>query len=67
MSGKSANVHMRMTPALKENLLAESKRMNIDLSALISMVMSEWLEGRRPPSNVTTTQPHQAAESEHHD
>lgn len=64
--GKSAHVHMRMTPALKESLEQQAKRMHIDLSALISMVLSEWLETRKPaPKNGTTTnEPHEAAARE---
>lgn len=49
MAGKSEHLHMRVAPELKERLTNEAKRMHVDVSALVSMVLSDWLEKRQPP------------------
>lgn len=40
---KSDTLHMRIDPELKTSLRREARRRSIDVSALVSLVMSEWL------------------------
>lgn len=45
-----AVITMRVTPTFKSRLKTEADRRNIDMTALVSLVMSKWLErhGARP-------------------
>lgn len=44
---KSDYLHMRIDPELKKEIRDEAKRRHIDASALVSLVMTEWLERNR--------------------
>lgn len=44
---KSDYLHMRIDPDLKSEIKAEAARRHIDTSALVSLVMTEWLERNR--------------------
>lgn len=41
---KSAYLHMRVHPSLRDRLHAEARARLIDTSALVSLVLGEWLE-----------------------
>ncbi len=41
---KSAYLHMRVTPELKDAVHAAAKARFIDVSALVSLVLADWLE-----------------------
>lgn len=47
---KSDYIHMRCDPELKAEIRREAKRRHIDSSALVSLVMAEWLERNRRKS-----------------
>jgi antitoxin component of RelBE/YafQ-DinJ toxin-antitoxin module len=47
---KSDYLHMRIDPELKAEIRNEAKRRHIDASALVSLVMTEWLEKNRKKS-----------------
>lgn len=47
---KSSYLHMRIDPELKQEIKDEAKRRHIDSSALVSLVVTEWLERNRRKS-----------------
>lgn len=64
---KAAHLHMRLEQDLKDRISREARRMNIDVSALVSLVLSDWLEKREPPPKNGVgdhNEPHEAAERE---
>lgn len=40
---KSEYMHMRVDPALKAMIREEAKKRHVDSSALVSLILSEWL------------------------
>lgn len=46
---KSAVIHMRVTPELKARALVECQKLSIDLSALVSIALTEYMERRAQP------------------
>lgn len=45
--GKSDQLHMRIAPDLKAEIVAEADRRHIDVSALVSLVLTSWLSRNR--------------------
>lgn len=52
---KSDYLHMRIDPELKAEIRSEARRRHIDASALVALVMTEWLErNRKAPVTAST-------------
>lgn len=56
---KSAYLHMRVHPSLRDRIQAEARARLIDTSALVSLVLGEWLDAnaRAPRRLVNGSEP----------
>jgi antitoxin component of RelBE/YafQ-DinJ toxin-antitoxin module len=54
---KSDTLHMRIDPELKQKLREEARRRHVDTSALVSIVMTQWLakHGGKPIASTDVT------------